>query len=77
MLEIPADLKSKRLLVLAWTDHFFGTDYLDAKRIENRNGPDIELTFTTDREQLDEVDAVWFHGPSITYLPPRKQTTPC
>lgn len=73
MLEIPADPKSKRLLVLAWTDHFFGADYLDAKRIENPNGPDIELTFTTDRDQLGEVDAVWFHGPSITDLPPRKR----
>lgn len=73
MLEIPADLKSTRLLVLAWTDHFFGADYLDVKRIENPNGPDIELTFTTDRDQLDEVDAVWFHGPSVTDLPPRKR----
>jgi hypothetical protein len=73
MLAIPADLKSTRLLVLAWTDHWFGADYLDAKRIENPNGPDIELTFTTDRDQLDGVDAVWFHGPSITDLPPRKR----
>ncbi len=70
---IPQDLKSTRLLVLAWTDHFFGADYLDAKRIANPNGPDIELSFTSDRDRLDEVDAVWFHGPSITDLPPRKR----
>lgn len=70
---IPPNLKSTQLLVLAWTGHFFGADYLDDRRFETPNGADIELTFTTDREQLDQADAVWFHGPSITDLPPTKQ----
>jgi hypothetical protein len=75
MLDIPTDLATTKLLVLAWTDHFFGTDYLEHQRIDNPNGPDIELAFTTDRDRLDEADAVWFHGPSLSDLPPRKRQT--
>jgi hypothetical protein len=71
--QIPKDLKTNRLLVLAWTGHFFGADYLDDQLIPNPHGADIELKFTHDRERLDEVDAVWFHAPSITDLPPRKR----
>ncbi len=71
--QIPKDLKSTKLLVLAWTKHFFGAEYLDGKRVENANGPDIELTFTSDRSRLHEADAVWLHGPSIVDLPPSKR----
>ncbi len=70
--DIPHDLKTDRLLILAWTDHFFGDDYLNDRWVPNPRGRDIELRFTRDRERLDECDAVWFHGPSITDFPPRK-----
>ena len=73
MTPIADHLPSTQLLVLVWTEHFFGKNYLDSKRIVNPNGPEIELSFTTDRQRLDEVDAVWFHGPSITDLPPVKR----
>ncbi len=69
---IPKDLKKNHLLVLAWTGHFFGDDYLDSKRFEQPGGPDLKLTFTSDRSRLEEADAVWFHGPSIADLPKRK-----
>ena len=70
---IPENLKKTKLLVLAWTDHFFGADYLDSKVFSHPSGPDLELIFTSDRARLEEADAVWFHGPSITDLPKRKR----
>ncbi len=71
-LEIPGPLKSTRLLVLAWTEHFFGPDYFEPKRIANPGGDGIELRFTQDRDHLAQADAVWFHGPSINDLPSTK-----
>ncbi|MGI9522090.1 MAG: glycosyltransferase family 10 domain-containing protein [Hyphomicrobiaceae bacterium] len=70
---VPNDLRSNRLLVLAWTEHYFGDDYLAPKRVPNPNGPDIELTFTTDRDRLGDADAVWFHAPSVNDVPRRKE----
>ncbi len=72
-LQIPRDLKKHELLVLAWTDHYFGNDYLDDKHIENLNGPDITVSFTSNRARLNEADAVWFHAPTITDLPRHKE----
>lgn len=71
-LKIPGSLKSTQLLVLAWTGHFFGSDYLAPRRIANPDGDDIELYFTQDRRRLAEANAVWFHAPSITDLPRAK-----
>lgn len=71
-LVIPACPKITTLRVLAWTDHFFGPRYLDSKVIENPNGPDITLEFTRDRNHAPDVDAIWFHAPSITDLPRQK-----
>jgi alpha-1,3-fucosyltransferase 10 len=69
---VPTDLKSTELLVLAWTEHFFGADYLESKRFASPGGPMIGLEFTQDRNRLPEADAVWFHGPSILELPERR-----
>ena len=70
---IPEGVGSRRLSVLAWTDHFFGPDYLEPKRVDDESGVTIELEFTSDRDRLSRADAVWFHGPSITDLPRRKE----
>jgi hypothetical protein len=69
---IPTGLQRTELLVLAWTDHFFGDEYLTSKSIANPNGPDITLEFTRDRHRLHEADAVWFHGPSIADMPEKR-----
>ena len=71
-LRVPRNLIKHNLLVLAWTKHFFGSDYLDPKLIKNPNGPDISMSFTTERKRLAEADAVWFHGPSVKELPEAK-----
>jgi hypothetical protein len=73
VLSVPTDLKTTGLRVLAWTGHFYGSDFLAARRIANPYGPDIELEFTTDRDRIDAVDAVWFHAPSIRDLPKAKR----
>lgn len=65
-------MAKQRLLVLAWTDHFFGKNYLDDRIVIIPTGQDIEMVFTQDRSRLTEADAVWFHGPSIVDLPPQK-----
>jgi len=67
--EIPVDLIKTDLTVLAWTDHYFGDDYLFPLTVPNPKGNNIRLTFTTDRNQLSQVDAVWFHSPSIRDMP--------
>ena len=66
---IPRDLVKTDLLVLAWTGHFFGADYLDPVTVPNPEGPDIHMRFTCDRDAQQEADALWFHGPSIEDLP--------
>lgn len=73
---VPADLRKTNLLVLAWTDHFFGDAYLDDVVVETPEGPPITLTFTQDRGRLAEADAVWFHGPHIRDLPRRSPGQP-
>jgi len=65
-------MTTNNILVLAWTDHFFGEGYLDERIVQKSPGQNIRLSFTTDRERLGEADAVWFHGPSIVDLPPAK-----
>ncbi|MBT4522766.1 MAG: hypothetical protein HOC23_22430 [Halieaceae bacterium] len=75
MLDIPANLHKTELEVLAWTDHFFGPDFLKPFVVPNRRGGDIRMSFTTDRDRLPDVDAVWFHGPSIQEMPNRSEKT--
>ena len=70
--EIPVGMKPRELLVLVWTEHFFGPDYLLDRKVPLGDGGQIRLRFTTDRNALNEVDAVWFHAPSMRDLPPRK-----
>ncbi len=70
---IPRQLTKTRLRVLAWTDHFFGADYLEPVHLSGDGGQDIHMTFTRDRTELATVDAVWFHGPSIKELPLRTE----
>lgn len=73
---VPPDLKQSQVLVLAWTDHYFGEEYLSPQLVENPTGPDIRLDFTTDRSRLDQADAVWFHGPSMTDTPVKSAGQP-
>jgi hypothetical protein len=72
----PPDLQGKNLLVLAWTDHFFGDAYLDDLSVDTPGGRPITLTFTRDRERLPEADAVWFHGPHVRDLPRKSPGQP-
>jgi hypothetical protein len=66
----------KELLVLVWTDHFFGESYLDAVTVEGTDAPTARIEFTTDRAALDSASAVWFHGPSIRDFPPKRPDQP-
>lgn len=68
-LDIPGELIKTELKVLAWTGHYFGDDYLSPQTVPNPKGDDIQLTFTSDRDQLPQVDAVWFHSPGIRDMP--------
>lgn len=67
--EIPGDLIKTDLKVLAWTDHYFCDDFLSPQIVPNTQGNDIRLTFTSDRNQWSQVDAVWFHSPGIRDMP--------
>jgi hypothetical protein len=69
---VPAQLRQTRLLVLAWTRHFLGESFLHPVAVENPGGEDITLEFTTDRMRIGEADAIWFHGPTIEDLPPKR-----
>ncbi|MEM7293819.1 MAG: hypothetical protein AAF420_10565, partial [Pseudomonadota bacterium] len=75
-LNVPLDLKKTTLQVLAWTDHFFGEEYLDSVHVDNPRGDDITLHFTHDRGAIADVDAIWFHGPSIHDMPTTAKTCP-
>jgi glycosyl transferase family 10 (putative fucosyltransferase) len=69
-LPIPVQLQKNHLLVLAWNDHYFGADYFDTIIVENPDGSDITLQWTTNRADIGAADAVWFHAPTITDMPP-------
>ena len=69
---VPGDLKKSQLLILAWTEHYFGPAYLEPRQVDLGDGRSIRVNFTGDRSALSEADAVWFHGPSISDLPTRK-----
>ena len=71
-MRIPADLDRTGLLVVAWTDHFFGDSYVSPRVVANEHGPDIRLDFTRDRSRAAEADALWFHAPSLGALPERQ-----
>lgn len=69
---IPADLKKTKLLVVACTSHFFGDDFVSSRLVRNPHGPDLTLEFTSDVSRAGDADALWFHGPHVAALPPRK-----
>ena len=70
---IPQDLARHELKVLIWNEHFYGDDYLQPVVVNNPHGPDIYMQFTDDRSEIAEVDALWFHGPTLKDMPPRAE----
>lgn len=71
--EVPAGLAKTELLVLMWTGHYFGPDYLTPRVVANPQGDDVRMVLTEDRTRLRQADAVWFHAPSIGELPREKR----
>uniref|UniRef100_A0A7S3G316 Fucosyltransferase n=1 Tax=Palpitomonas bilix TaxID=652834 RepID=A0A7S3G316_9EUKA len=65
--------KKEKVLVLAWTSHFFGQDYNKPQEC-SWLGKKLDCVFTEDKSKLDIADGVWFHAPSTSMgnLPPRK-----
>ncbi len=62
----PDDLKTKELLVVAYTGHFFGDDYVQPLDLGETLGLPVRCHFTSDRSLLEQADAVWFHAPSLS-----------
>ncbi len=70
--EYPSNITRDHLTVLCWTHHFFGEDYVKPFTVSLPTGQCIDVDFTTNRDVIEQCDAIWFHAPSIRDMPPRR-----
>ncbi len=65
----PDNLQPQKILVVAYTEHFFGEQYGQFIPLLDEWALDLECIFSTDLSLMEQADALWFHGPSIRELP--------
>ena len=68
----PSGLGSQNLLVVAYTDHYFGESFGKHLVFPKEWNVDLKCEFSHDRSRLAEADAVWFHAPSVSELPKKR-----
>ena len=65
----PPDLGNRKLLVVAYTDHYFGGHFGQNLTFPDQWELDLSIEFSYDISRTAEADAIWFHAPSIRNLP--------
>lgn len=66
------ELVPRDFLIVALTDHFFDDDYIQDFQLPAHWGVPAKCRFTDEKSLIDDADALWFHGPSIRWLPHKK-----
>lgn len=67
------NLTKTNLTIVACTPHFFGDDYVKPYSLPAEWGGPVHCEFTNDLSRTPGADALWFHAPTISWLPQVKR----